>query len=70
MVPKLVQACSICNEPIHRVLELVQDCSIRNEPIHRVPELEQACSNLKRDSYMSPLQYNTILLVRCLVNTP
>ena len=27
MVPKLVQACSICNEPIHRVPELVQACS-------------------------------------------
>ena len=39
MVPKLVQACSICNEPIHAVLELVHACSICNEPIHMVPKL-------------------------------
>ena len=52
MVPKLVQACSIRDEPIHAVLELVH-----------------ACTNLKRDSYMSPLQF-IILLVRGLANIP
>ena len=69
MVPKLVQACSIRSDPIHRVLELVQACSIRDEPIHMVPELVQACTNLKRDSYMSPWQF-IILLVRGLANIP
>ena len=69
MVPKLEQACSICNEPIHAVLELVHACSICNEPIHMDPELVQACTNLKRDSYMSPLQF-IILLVRGLANIP
>ena len=39
MVPELVQACSICNEPIHMVPELVQACSIRNEAIHMVPKI-------------------------------
>ena len=51
------------------VLELVQACSICNEPIHMDPELVQACTNLKRDSYMSPLQF-IILLVRGLANIP
>ena len=69
MVPKLVQACSICNKPIHRVPKLVQACSIRDEPIHAVLELVHACTNLKRDSYMSPLQF-IILLVRGLANIP
>ena len=68
-VPKLVQACSICNKPIHRVPKLVQACSIRDEPIHAVLELVHACTNLKRDSYMSPLQF-IILLVRGLANIP
>lgn len=36
---KLVQACSICNEPIHAVLELVHACSICNKPIHMVPQI-------------------------------
>ena len=51
------------------LLELVQACSIRDEPIHAVLELVQACTNLKRDSYMSPLQF-IILLVRGLANIP
>ena len=54
---------------IHMVLELVHACSICNEPIHMVSKLEQACTNLKRDSYMSPLQF-IILLVRGLANIP
>lgn len=51
------------------ILELVQVCSICNEPIHIDPELVHACTNLKRDSYMSPLQF-IILLVRGLANIP
>ena len=39
MVPKLEQACSIRDEPIHAVLELVQACSICNKPIHMVPQI-------------------------------
>ena len=69
LFPKLVQACSIGYEPIHRVPELVQACCIGSRPIHMIPKLVQACTNLKRDSYMSPLQF-IILLVRCLANTP
>lgn len=69
IVSELVQACSIRDEPIHAVLELVHACSICNKPIHRVLELVQACTNLKRDSYMSPLQF-IILLVRGLANIP
>ena len=69
MVPKLVQACSIRSTPIHTVSELVHAYSICNEPIHMVLKLEQACTNLKRDSYMSPLQF-IILLVRGLANIP
>ena len=69
MVLELVQACTIRDEPIHAVLELVHACSICNKPIHRVLELVQACTNLKRDSYMSPLQF-IILLVRGLANIP
>ena len=51
------------------ILELVHACSICNKPIHMDPELVQACTNLKRDSYMSPLQF-IILLVRGLANIP
>ena len=51
------------------VLELVQACCIRDDSTHWVPELVQACTNLKRDSYMSPLQF-IILLVRGLANIP
>ena len=69
MVLELVHACSIRDDPIHAVLELVQACSIRINPIHMVLELVQACTNLKRDSYMSPLQF-IILLVRGLANIP
>ena len=39
MVPELVQACSIRDEPIHAVLELVHACSICNKPIHMVPQI-------------------------------
>ena len=41
---ELVQACSICNEPIHMVPKLVQACSIRSTPIHTVSELVHAYS--------------------------
>lgn len=51
------------------VLELVQACCIGSRPIHMIPKLVQACTNLKRDSYMSPLQF-IILLVRGLANIP
>ena len=69
MVPELVQACSIRDEPIHAVLELVQACSICTSLYIWFHKLVQACTNLKRDSYMSPLQF-IILLVRGLANIP
>ena len=69
MVLELVQACTICNDPIHAVLELVHACSICTSLYILFPKLVQACTNLKRDSYMSPLQF-IILLVRGLANIP